>query len=111
MKTMTNVVLAVIVAFALAPLAYAHEGHDHKIMGTVASVNDHQIEVKATDGKVTAITLNDKTKILEGTTAVKAADIKSGARVVVTATGGGKAPFVAKEVKLAAAKATTTAKK
>jgi hypothetical protein len=79
-------------------------------MGTVAAVHDNQIDVKATDGTLSRITLNDKTKVLQGTTAMKAADIKTGARVVVTATGTGKDTFVAKEVKLAAAATATPTK-
>jgi hypothetical protein len=110
MKAMTRTVLSLMAALAVAPLISAHEGHDHKIMGTVAAVHDTSVDVKAADGKVSTITLNDKTKIVRGTTAMKAGDIKAGERVVVTATGGGKDPFVAKEVKLAAAATTTTAK-
>jgi len=34
-------------ALAAAPYAIAHEGHAHKMMGTVATVNDHRLEVKA----------------------------------------------------------------
>jgi hypothetical protein len=111
MNRLTQFVLAAAFALGLAPLALAHEGHDHKIMGTVAAVHDTSVDVKAADGKVSTITLNDKTKILQGTTAMKAADIKTGARVVVTATGGGKDPFVAKEVRIGAAKAATTTSK
>ena len=37
--------------------------------------------------------------------AALAADLKAGDRVVVTATGGGKDPFVAKEVRVGAATA------
>jgi hypothetical protein len=100
---MTNTVLALMFAIALAPFASAHEGHDHKIMGTVSAIHDNSLDVKGTDGKTSTISLTDKTKIIHGTMVMKTTDIKTGDRVVVTATGGGKAPFVAKEVRLGAA--------
>jgi len=84
--------------------------NENKIMGTVSAVRDHQLDVKATDGKTSTISITDKTKILHGTMAMKSTDLKAGDRVVVTATGGGKDPFVAKEIRIGAApaaKATT----
>ena len=111
MKTLMHAVLALTFALAVAPLVSAHEGHDHKIMGTVAAVHDNSIDVKGTDGKLSAIALNEKTKILQGATAAKVADIKTGSRVVVTATGTGKDTYVAKEVRLAASAATHPAAK
>ena len=102
---MKRMALAVALVCAMAPFVSAHEGHDHKIMGTIAAMHDNSVEVKATDGKMSTITLNDKTKIRRGTTAITAADLKAGDRVVVTATGGGKTPFVAKEIRLGGAAA------
>jgi hypothetical protein len=108
---MKRIALALLFACAIAPLVSAHEGHDHKFMGTVSAIHDNQLEVKATDGKVSTISWNDKTKILHGTMAMKAADLKAGDRVVVTATGGGKDPFVAKEIRVGAATAAKTTAK
>jgi hypothetical protein len=111
---MKHTVLAVILALAVAPIAAAHEGHDHKIMGTVAAVHESSLDVNGADGKMSTVSLTDKTKIVQGKMAMKPTDIKVGDRVVVTATGGGKAPFVAKEVRLGAAVPTppkATAKK
>ena len=108
---MKRIALALLLAFTVVPFLSAHEGHDHKIMGTLAAVHDNSVDVKATDGKTTTITLNDKTKILHGTMAMKIADLKTGDRVVVTATGGGKDPFVAKEIKIGAATAAKTTAK
>ena len=64
----------------------AHEGHVHKVMGTVAARHENHLEVKATNGKTSTITLNEKTKILRGTARVKIGDIKDGERIVVSAT-------------------------
>jgi hypothetical protein len=108
---MKKFAFAVLLTLVVAPFVSAHEGHDHKIMGTLAAVHDHSVDVKGTDGKLSTITLNDKTKILHGTMAMKIADLKTGDRVVVTATGGGKDPFVAKEIKIGAATAAKTTAK
>jgi 4-hydroxy-3-methylbut-2-enyl diphosphate reductase IspH len=83
----------------------AHEGHTHKVMGTVATRHENHLEVKATDGKTSTITLNEKTKILRGTTKVKIEDIKDGERIVVSATEtkgkDGTTTLVATQVTLA----------
>ena len=99
---------------ALAPLASAHPGHEHKFMGTVSMIHENHLEVTSADGKkkVTLITLNEKTKVVREKTALKIADITVGARVVVTAIEtkdkAGKVSYVAKEVRLGAAPAVTT---
>jgi len=97
--------LALVAALVAAPYAIAHEGHAHKMMGTVATVNDHRLEVKAADGKTATVTLNETTKILRGKTPATLQDIKAGERVVVTAMEkkgpDGKAEMIACEVRLA----------
>jgi len=94
-------------ALLLPRFARAHEGHAHKVMGTVSSRQEGQLQVKSTDGKSAEVTLNEKTKILRGKTMVGLEDIKAGERVVVTAieTKGkdGKTTMVATEVKLGTA--------
>jgi hypothetical protein len=103
---------ALIVALAIPGYTFAHEG-PHKIMGTVTALHENHLEVKATDGKTSTITLNEKTKVLRGKAAVKVDDIKSGERVVVTAMESkgkdGKTTMVATEVRLGVA--TTAASK
>lgn len=90
----------------------AHEGHAHKVMGTVAVRHENHLKVKATDGKDADITINHKTKILRGKTVVKAEDIRPGERVVVTAVetkgANGAKTMIATEVKLATAAAEGT---
>lgn len=105
--------IALLFTVFLAPLAYAHDG-DHKVMGTVSTIHENHLEVKATSGKTSTITLNEKTRILRGKTALKAADIKEGDRVVVIATeqkgSDGKATLVAKEIRLGTASSSTAKK-
>ena len=95
---------ALVAALVAPPLARAHEGHAHKMMGTVAARHDNQLEVKAVDGKTATVTLNDKTRVMRGKTTVAADDIKPGERVVVTATQqkgtDGKRVMLASEVRL-----------
>lgn len=72
-------------ALLIAPAAvWAHEGHVHKTMGTVTMVHELHVEVKDLKGVLSQYTLDDKTKIRRGKTALKLADIKVGDRVVVS---------------------------
>ena len=99
-------VVGAVLAAALAVPAFvrAHEGHPHKIMGTVSGRHGNHLDVKATDGKTASVTLNEKTKILRGRTRVDADGIKAGERIVVTAVEtkdkGGKTTTIATEVRL-----------
>lgn len=94
------------VALATAP-AWAHEGHAHKVMGTVSAVEANRLEVKAADGKTSSLALNEKTKIVRGKTALKLSDVRTGDRVVVVATEtkgkDGKTSLVATQIQLGAA--------
>ena len=111
---MKKLLTALIFALSVTTSGYGHEGHDQKIMGVVAAIDNGQIQVKATNGKLSTVTLNEKTKVLMGKMAHKIADIKVGDRVVVTATDvkdkAGKVILVAKQVALGAAKATVAKK-
>jgi hypothetical protein len=102
--------VALIAALVAPSLAGAHEGHAHKMMGTVAARHDNRLEVKAVDGKTATVTLNDKTRVMRGKTKVTADDIKPGERVVVTATeqkgADGKSVMLASEVRVAEASRT-----
>jgi hypothetical protein len=97
--------LLLLFALAIAPSVSAHEGHLHRLMGTVAAVNGERLQVKATTGETSEIVVNDKTKIVRGATAQKTSDIKPGERVVVMMTESkdqaGKALLTAKEIRLA----------
>jgi translation initiation factor IF-1 len=99
--------VVLVAALAIPRYALAHEGHAHKVIGTVAMRHENHVEVKATDGKTSTITLNEKTRILRGKAKVNADEINQGERVVVTATEtkdkDGKATFVATEIHLGVA--------
>jgi hypothetical protein len=98
-----RVLLAMVVLVMLAaPAVGAHEGHAHKIMGTIASVRADRLDIKATDGKTASVVLNDKTKILRGTESVKTKDLKIGERIVATAMEQKNKTMVATELRVAA---------
>lgn len=103
-KRLALALLAFVIVLPCAALA--HEGHEHRVMGTVSAIHENHLEVKATDGKTVAFTLSEKTKFLMGKTKATVKDLKVGDRVVVTGTGD-KAPFAAKEVRLGSVPART----
>lgn len=77
--------VALIVALVLPSVVLAHEGHPHRFMGTVSAVQDWQIEVKTTDGKILTFALDAKTIYRQGKTPVIGKAPKAGERVVVSA--------------------------
>lgn len=97
-------VFALAVALALSPTAFAHEGHLHRLMGTVTAVQGERLQVKATSGQTSEVVVNDQTTIVRGAETQKASDIKPGERVVVMMTESkdksGKTQLTAKEIRL-----------
>lgn len=106
MKHLLAAVVAVTLALPFA--ASAHPGHDHKLMGTIASIDGNTVVVKTTEGKDMSFEVIAKTVFKKGKAKGAQSDLKVGLRVVVNI-GDGVAPLKAKEVQYAAA-ATTTAK-
>lgn len=99
---------ALSLAFAAAPLTrvLAHEGHDHKLLGTLAEVAADKIVVKAVkDGKLSTVALAATTKITRAKKALAVTDLKVGDRVVVNI-GAGKAPLTAKAIEVGPAPTT-----
>lgn len=98
-----GLVLALAVTVSAVP-AVAHEGHAHRVMGTVSAVHGQELDVEATTGKTTVVVVNAKTRIVRGGAAQKIDDIKTGDRVVVTGTdskdASGRERLTATEVKL-----------
>jgi translation initiation factor IF-1 len=104
---------SIVIAGLVSAPVWAHEGHAHKVMGTVSAIHENHLEVKATDGKTATMTITEKTKVVRGKTAIKLADIRTGDRVVVTATEtkgkDGKTSLVVNQIQLGTA--STSAKK
>jgi hypothetical protein len=84
-KLLVGAALAAVLSLSgPGPLA-AHEGHTHKVLGTVASVQGNHVEVKTTDGKSVTVMLDAKTKITRGKETLDASAIKVGGRVSIDA--------------------------
>lgn len=100
------VIVGIALILALAPVGVlAHPGHDHKLMGTIVSIDGKNVSIKTTDGQERTFEVTAVTKVLNGKKKGDASELKAGMRVVVNV-GKGEEPLKAKEVQysLAAAK-------
>lgn len=104
---MRVILAALVLVLASASVSRAHEGHNIRVMGTVAAIHEQHLTITTTAGKTSVVILDDKTKVLRGKAVKTAADIKVGERVVVTASDvkgkDGKTTLKAKQVSLGAA--------
>jgi hypothetical protein len=62
----------------------AHEGHQHKAMGTVIVLDAQHVELDLVGGKKESYAINKNTKYIKGRTSVTAADVRIGERVVIS---------------------------
>jgi hypothetical protein len=85
MRTLRVVAIAAAFALLLSVTAFAHEGHPHRFLGTLSSVQGSQLEVKTTDGKTVVFTLDEKTVIQQGRAKADVKELKVGERIVVSA--------------------------
>ncbi len=79
------IAVAAVLTTALAGVAVAHPGHDHKLMGTVTMAATDHVMVKDKDGKDATAVINKDTKFIRAKKAMKASDLKVGMRIVITA--------------------------
>jgi hypothetical protein len=102
-RRLSSISLALLV---LTAVAVAHEGHLHHVMGTVVAAGAARLDVKGTDGKTLVLVIDGTTKVVRGTTVIKATDLHSGERVVATYMpmkgSGGSEMLMAKDVKASA---------
>jgi hypothetical protein len=78
------IVATLTVALLTLPLvARAHEGHMHKALGTIASVQAQRVEITTTDGKALTVVIDKKTTITRGKEKLDAAALIAGERVSV----------------------------
>ena len=104
------IALIVVIAAMVVPAALsAHEGHAHKVMGTVSSISGKNVMVKTADGKTVMVMLDDKTKVTQGKETLDASKLKVGDRVVAEGPEE-KEMIMAATVKVGAAVATTAKK-
>ena len=100
-QSMAAIALAAILACATPAIVAAHEGHTHKIMGTVASVQGNTLEVKTTDGKTVKVICDARTTVTRGKENLDLGALKVGARVSIDAMQE-KDEMMAHAIKLAA---------
>ena len=81
--------------------AFAHDGHVHKIMGTVTARDAKHIEVKTPSGENLSIAITPKTTATRDKRKVPLAEVQVGRRVVV-AIGNGEDPLMAGEIQVGA---------
>jgi Domain of unknown function (DUF5666) len=103
-RAVSTLVAVAVLTFGYSLPSFAHEGHDHKIMGTVTMAAPDHVMLKDKDGKDVTVKVTKDTKI-RAKTAMKVEDLKAGARVVITATEDKDQSFTAKTIDVGAAPA------
>ena len=99
MKQLRFLVLAL--ALLVPGVSVAHPGHDHKLMGTISSIDKNKVVVKTTEGKDMTFEITPLTTFKRGKQKGAQADLKNGMRVVVNI-GDGVEPLKAKDVQYSA---------
>jgi hypothetical protein len=79
--------------------ALAHDGHEHKIMGTVTMAAADHVMLKDKDDKDVTVKVTKATKV-KAKPAIKVQDIKAGTRVVITASQEKDKSFTAKTIEV-----------
>jgi uncharacterized Zn ribbon protein len=94
-------ILLFICTLARGSVLRAHEGHPHKIMGTVTMASVDHLMLKDREGKDITVRVAKDTKV-KAKPALKVEEIKRGTRVVVTALQEKDKSFTAKTIEVGA---------
>lgn len=97
----TLLALAVLATGSTAQLL-AHEGHEHKVMGTVTMAAADHVMLKDKDGKDVMIKVTKETKV-KARPALKVEEIKVGTRIVITAVEEKDKSMTAKSIEVGVA--------
>ena len=107
MKRWSVLVLALaVLTLGTGARLFAHEGHEHKVMGTVTMAAADHVMLKDKDGKDVMVKVNKDTKV-KAKPAMKVEEIKAGTRIVVTAVEEKDESMTAKSIEVGAASAVT----
>ena len=79
----------------------AHEGHEHKVMGTVTMAAADHVMLKDKDGKDVIVKVNKDTKV-KAKPAMKVEELRVGTRIVVTAVEEKDKSMTAKSIEVGA---------
>jgi hypothetical protein len=105
MRRLFTVLVALGMALGSTSLLLAHEGHDHKVMGTVTMAAVDHVMLKDKDGKDVIVKVTKDTTV-KAKTAMKVEQIKPGTRVVITTTEEKDKSMTAKAIEVGVAAAT-----
>lgn len=98
-KWMISVSAVAIMAVASVSQLMAHEGHDHKVMGTVTMAAADHVMLKDKDGKDVMVKVTKDTAV-KAKTAMRVEQIQAGTRVVITATEAKDKSMTAKSIEV-----------
>ena len=98
-RALSTLVAVAVLTFGYSLPSFAHEGHDHKIMGTVTMAAPDHVMLKDKDGKDVTVKVTKDTKV-RSKPALAIDQIKPGTRVVVTATQAKDQSFTAKAIEV-----------
>ena len=101
-----SVVLMLAMTLGGSARVLAHEGHQHKVMGTVTMAMADHIMLKDREGKDVTIKVTKDTTV-KAKPALKVDEIRTGTRVVVTAVEEKDKSMTAKSIEVGAAPAAT----
>jgi phosphopantetheine adenylyltransferase len=105
MKLLSTLVLAfAVLTLGLSARLLAHEGHEHKVMGTVTMAAADHVMLKDKDGKDVMVKVTSDTKV-KAKSGLKVQEIKPGTRVVVSAVEEKDKSMTAKTIEVGAAPA------
>jgi hypothetical protein len=105
-----KITISLVLVFALAIVAIAHDGATH-VMGTITLFEKDHLTVKQADGKVVIVMVDSKTKYTREKGKATASDLKAGVRVMVEAKENAKMKMLLAESVEVGAAAATPAKK
>lgn len=89
-KTMKFAALTLLV-LAMATFTFAHEDHEHTLMGTVKMLHENHLTISLKDGGDKLVTLTETTQILKGEEKVDRTALEVGVRVSVEVDNDDKA--------------------
>ena len=104
-RSFSILIVAGVLAVGTGVRVFAHEGHDHKVMGTVTMAAADHVMLKDKDGKDVTVHVTKDTKV-KSKPAMKVEEIKVGTRVVITASMEKDKSLKAKTIEVGAAAAT-----
>lgn len=75
---------SLVAGMALPLRATAHEGHLHRVLGSITAVDAAHIEVRSREGESVSVLLEKETRVRRGEKLITAAEVKTGERVAVS---------------------------